>query len=87
MKPKTQHQQVIYYLVNWEGFTLSTIIKDSLFYKFQTRLSELEKEYGKLATRKQLKFTNKFGNKGKHYWYKAIDKNKCIEIFNKLNKK
>ena len=87
MTPKDQHQDALYYLIKWEWFSLKDLINDSMFFKFQSRLSTLEKKYGQLARRKRVKFINKFGRKSSYYLYKAIDKNKCLEIFNKLNQK
>ena len=88
-QPKKQRQLVLWYLINYShmAITLSYVIKDSMFYKFQTRLSDLEKKYGQLAERKTFRFTNRFGHQGKHYGYKAIDVNRCKEIYKELTEK
>ncbi len=46
-----QHQQVLYYLVNWDKFSLKDVILDSMFYKFQARLSEIELEHGSITNK------------------------------------
>lgn len=81
---KNQHQQVLYYLIKWDWFSLKDCINDSMFFKMQSRLSTLENKYGILAERRWLNFTNRFGNSGSYLIYKAIDRKKCIELFNKL---
>ena len=82
MKLKNQHQQAIYYLSNWQKFSLKDVINDSMFFKFQTRLSEIEAEHGQIAIREQVKFTSKFGRKSKYYVYSAcVNKVKLKEIF------
>ena len=53
MKPKNQHQLPLYYLYNWDSFSLKDVINDSMFFKFQTRLSELEKKHGTLNNMKE----------------------------------
>ena len=40
--PKNQHQLALYYLYNRNDFSLKDLINDSMFFKFQTRLSEIE---------------------------------------------
>lgn len=79
--PKNQHEQVLYYLYTWSSFTLMDLIVDSMFFKFQTRLSELEEKHGKLATRVHKPFVNRFNHKSSCYIYKAIDKQKIREIY------
>lgn len=81
IKPKNQKEQVLYYLYYWDSFNLKDVINNSMFFKFQTRLSELESEHGQLATREKAAFINKFGHAGCYYTYKAIDKNKILEIY------
>lgn len=81
--PKNQHEQVLWYLINYNfWFSLKTVIVDSMFYKFQTRLSELEQRYGVLAERKQTKFENRFGRKANYTSYRAIDIDKLKNIYN-----
>lgn len=85
-EPKNQHQLVLWYLLNMNGFSLRDVINDSMFFKFQTRLSELEKEHGTLAKRNKVKFTNRFGHSGIYYVYSAIDKEKIKSIYNKITR-
>lgn len=89
MKPRTQKEQVLWYLIYWSHryINLKEVINDSMFYKFQTRLSELEKEYGILTKKKRIKFTNRFGHAGSHIGYKALNMMKCREIYAKLQAK
>lgn len=86
MQPKNQHQQVLWYLYNWNEFSLKDVIVDSMFHKFQTRLSEIESEIMiTIAKRERKEFTNKFGNKGSYLIYSAIDKEQIKKLFEKYN--
>ena len=78
---KNQHEQVLWYLYNWDSFSLKDIINDSFFHKFQTRLSELENKYGELTVKTRKKFINRFGNKSSYYIYKQISNEKTLEIW------
>jgi hypothetical protein len=81
--PKNQKQLVIYYLYNYESITMKFVIDDSLFYKFNTRLSEMEKKLGYEITHKDpVKFISRFGHKSrfKKYSNRVSDK-KLIELF------
>jgi len=73
MKVKNQHQQVIWYLKNMTNFSLSDVINHAMFYKFQSRMGEIEREHGKIATRTKRKFTNVFGRKSSYFEY-----NSCV---------
>ena len=80
--PKNQYQLVLYYLYNKDNFSLRDLINDSMFFKFQTRLSEIEKKINKsIATRERVRFTNRFGVKSSYNIYNAIDKNKIKELY------
>ena len=57
---KNQHQQVLWYLINWDKFSLLDILKDSMFHKFQTRLSDIELEHGSITKKTKKSFTNRF---------------------------
>lgn len=83
MKTKNQHQQALWYLINWKSFSLMDLINDSMFFKFQTRLSEIEQENGIVAERSRVKFTNRFGRKSSYYVYDCLDVEKCKELINK----
>lgn len=86
MQPKNQHQQVLWYLYNWNEFSLKDVINDSMFYKFQSRLGEIEtKEMCNIANRKTVKFINRFGNDASYTVYSAIDKGQINYIFEKYN--
>lgn len=80
MKINNQHQQVLWYLTNLRSFSLKDVIKDSMFYKFQTRLSEIESEHGILANRQKVQFTNRFGRKSNYYVYRCIDFKKAYDL-------
>ena len=83
--PKTQHQLVLWYLYNWEEpFSLKDIINDSMFFKFQTRLSELEKKHGLLSIKKRVKFKNRFGNRSSYLKYSAISDENILRIYNEI---
>jgi len=57
------------------------VIKDSLFYKFTTRLSDIENEYGEIAFRERKEFVNRFGHKSSYNVYSAYSKIQCEEIY------
>lgn len=82
-KPNNQKELVLWYLYNKDYFSLRDLINDSMFFKFQTRLSELEGIHGKLANRETYKFTNRFGHSSDYNIYSAIDKKQILEIYNK----
>lgn len=79
---KNQKQQVLWYLINWDKFSMLDLIKDSAFYKFPARLSEIEKEYGTIAKREKQSFTNRFGRKSSYCIYSAIDKRLISRLIN-----
>lgn len=83
--PKNQNQQVLWYLYNWKKMSLKDVINDSMFYKFQSRISDIEFEHGKIANRETIKFTNRFGRVSNYTVYQAIDKQKCKELFELYN--
>ena len=85
-EPKNQHALVLWYLYHFPPFSLRHVINDSMFIKFQTRLSELERNHGLIAKRHRTSFTNKFGKKGSYYQYSAIDKNRIKELYKEYNK-
>lgn len=82
MKPKNQHQMALYYLIiSKRPFSLKDVINDSMFYKFQTRLSEIELEYGTIANRKNQSFKNKFGRKGNYTLYSCNNIERAKELY------
>jgi len=82
MKPKNQHQLVIYYLFNWEEFSLKDVINDSMFFKMQTRLSEIQAKFGNIAHSRSVGFTNRFGRKGNYKIYTSnVSNQRLIEIY------
>jgi len=83
--PKNQQAEALYYLITKSSITLMDVINQSGLYKFQTRLGEVEQEYGQLAERIKESFTNKFNRKSKHFRYRAINKKKLIDIYMKIN--
>jgi hypothetical protein len=80
-QPKKQAQQVIWYLYNWDNFSMKDVIIDSMFYKFQARLHEIELKFGIITNKTRHNFKNKFGNKGSYFTYNAIDKIKLLDLF------
>lgn len=86
--PTNQQQLVLWYLIDWynQPFSMKDVINDSMFYKFPARLSELEKRFGLLAERENVKFKNRFGNSSVFCLYKTIDRERCIEIYKLLQK-
>lgn len=84
MKPTNQHQAVIYYLHKLGfAFSLKDVINDSMFFKFQSRLGEIEFKHGTLATRQRILFTNRFGSKSSYnVYYRSVSKQRLQELFN-----
>ena len=82
-KINNQHQQVLWYLINWNEFSLKDVINDSMFYKYQSRLSTIEAEHGALTEKTKKKFTNRFGRKSQYTIYKCINKELAKELINK----
>lgn len=82
MNPKNQYQLALWYLYHWEGFSLKDVINDSMFVKFQSRLSDIENRHGLLIAKRDHKsFVNRFGTKSNYNVYTAIDKEKIKELF------
>ncbi len=78
---KNQHQQVLWYLINSDfPFSLKYVIADSMFYKFQTRLGEIESKHGVITHKTKKSFLNRFKRVCTYTKYEAIDKNKCKEL-------
>ena len=81
MTPTNQKQQTLWYLLNWDSFSLADVIKDSMFHKFQTRLSEIENEHGAITKKTKQFFLNRFGRKSDYLIYSCTDKEKANELF------
>ena len=82
--PENQHQQVLYYLYNWDfPFSLREVINDSMFVKMQTRLSEIERVHGTICTRTRHEFVNKFGRKSTYNMYEAKDREQILNLYSK----
>ena len=87
MKIRNQQQQVLYYLLNWDRFSLVDVINDSMFFKFQTRLSELEERFGTLAKREKRTIRNRFGREVTIYLYTAHRKSYIKQLMVTLDGK
>ena len=62
--------------------TLKRVINDSMFFKFQTRLGEIEAKHGTIAFRDKVKFINRFGHKSNYNLYSAAaTQEKLLEIY------
>ena len=85
-KINNQHSQALWYLINWNKFTLMDVIKDSMFYKFGSRLGELEVENGTLCKREKSNFINRFGRKSTVTTYEVTDIEKAKSIYNKMTR-
>ena len=82
--PKNQRQLCLWYLYNWNNFSLKDVINDSMFFKFQTRLSEIECDLGiELAKRTRVEFTSRFGKKSTYNIYSALDSDKILSLYSK----
>ena len=80
-----QFQQVLWYLYSWDRpFSLAEVIKHSMFYKFGSRMSEIDcKEMNLIGTRTKVNFTNRFGRSSYYYYYEAIDREQIKTLFYK----
>ena len=84
--PKNQHALVIWYLLNYDTISLKFVINDSMFFKMQTRLSEIESEQGKISNRYKCKFVNRFGRKSDYNMYSScLDRNKMLALYKEYN--
>jgi hypothetical protein len=79
--PTNQWKQVLYYLMLWNTFSYLDVIKDSYMIKFQSRLSEIERDHGVITVKKRKEFINRFGKKSTHVTYTCIDKEKARKLF------
>ncbi len=85
--PKNQHQQVLWYLIKWKfPFSLTNVINDSMFYKFQTRLSDIELRHGSLTSKETTKFVNRFKRKSHFIIYKCTNIDKAKKLFIEYSK-
>lgn len=80
-KVKNQHQQVLWYLINWDSLSLKDVIMDSMFYKFQSRLGEIERDHGIITLKNKSNFINRFNRKSYFTVYKCINKEKAKGLF------
>jgi len=84
--PKNQKQLVLWYLLNYESVTMKFVITDSLFFKFNTRLSEIRNEVGVITKKERVKFTNRFGRKSDYFKYsKSVTDERLKELFKYFN--
>ncbi len=88
-KPKNQHSLAVRLLIenHSKGVTMLDAIKDS-FYKFNTRLAEVEKEHPKLKIiRLRMTTKNRFGHSCSYFNYKSVAPYQyLIHLYNKLNR-
>jgi hypothetical protein len=82
MNPTNQKQQVIWYLLNYESITMKFVINDSMFFKMNTRLSEIECKHGTITNKDKVKFINRFDRKSNFLKYsKCVSDERLIELF------
>jgi hypothetical protein len=82
--PKNQHQLVLFYLMNYAKFDLKFVINDSMFIKFQTRLSDLENEYGTFTKKEWKPFVNRFGHSSRYLEYSLSNKELAETILKEI---
>lgn len=82
--PKNQHQLVMWYLFNYAEFSLKFVINDTMFFKFQSRLSTLELKHGTFTKKRRVSFTNRFGNPGSYLKYSISNKELATKVLNEL---
>jgi len=87
--PKNQKALALYLLMEagTKGINNFEAIKDSFFYKFNSRVSDLILDYGVEVNKTLEKFTNRFGHAGHTTRYRLNKelKEKNIEIYNRIN--
>lgn len=86
-KPKNQHAWVVLlFLENPEGFSMSVPCSD-MFYKFQSRLGELDKANADLKiVRLPMTKKNRFGHTMNYTHYKCLnERSYLLELYNSLN--
>lgn len=87
--PKNQYAQAVRLLIekNSEGVTMADACKD-YFYKFQSRLGEVEKLHPKIQVRRlNMTTTNRFGHTCTYKNYKSVAPYQyLIHLFNLLNR-
>jgi len=87
MKITNSYQEAIYYLMTMTNFSLADVISDSMFFKWQTRLSDIESDHGVIASRTKRQFTNQFGRISTYNIYNAsVTQKRLTEIFNSYAK-
>ena len=82
--PTTQKTLVLWYLFNYDSITLKFVINDSMFIKFQTRLSDLENEYGTFTKKEWKPFVNRFGHSSRYLEYSLSNKELANKVLNEL---
>ncbi len=90
-QPKNQKSLAMYLLLESgkRGVNNIEAVKSSLFWKFNTRVSDLILDYGVQVHKKAEEFTNRFNHKGytTRYCLYESDLEKNLEIYEKLNTK
>lgn len=88
-KPINQKALALYLLLEAgkRGVTTFEVIKDCLFYKFVSRVSDLINDYGLEVHKHNEEFTNRFNHKSYTTRYCLYETNleKNIELYNRLN--
>lgn len=88
-KPKNQYSLVVRLLMEHKstGLTMADACKD-FFYKFQSRLGEVEKAHPKLQVRRlRMNTKNRFGHQCSYINYKSVAPYQyLIHLFNLLNR-
>lgn len=88
-KPRNQHAFAIRLLIEYgsKGVTMKDAVKD-FFYKFNTRLNEVEKAHPKLKIRRlRMNKKNRFGHNCSFYNYKSMAPYRyLVNLYNLLNK-
>ena len=86
-EPNNQKELALWYLLNYQEVTMKQVINDSLFFKFNTRLSELENEYGVFTNKVRKTFLNRFKRGCSYLVYSIKDREKGLELYNHLQSK
>ena len=86
-RPRNDKAKALYYLIDWNNFSLVDIINRNMFYKWQTRINELESELMTvLVTKTKIHYLDEFKVDRSYFRYnKAKTTNELVEIYNKYN--
>jgi hypothetical protein len=88
IRPKNDWAKVLFILNDSDKVSMADVLTkyDSTFYKFQARLSEIEREHGFIVGRKLVPFKNKLTGKSGYFTeYSYKNKRELKSLLTKVN--